>query len=248
MGTGMNGDAPATASFPTTHWSLVIQAGSPESPQARPALETLCSAYWYPLYAFIRRKGNDADRACDLTQDFFARLFEKDMLAAADHRRGRFRSFLRVACRNFLIDTWRHKASVATTPISIDARDAEGRYLVEPADNLTAERLFDRTWALTLLDRVMTILAAEYAESRRSDLFDQLKIVLTEGKGTVRSAVLAERLGMFDDAINITSHRLRKRCRAVLQEQIAATLDDSSELDDEIRSLFDALRPESAHR
>ena len=108
------------------------------------ALEELCSVYWYPLYAFIRRKGNDPDRALDLTQDFFARLLEKDILAAIEHRKGRFRSFLRVACKNFLIDAWRHKRDVATTSISIDARDAEGRYLVEPADNLTPERLFDR--------------------------------------------------------------------------------------------------------
>jgi RNA polymerase sigma-70 factor (ECF subfamily) len=248
MNQDVNREAPATASFPTTHWSLVIQAGSPASPQARAAVEALCSAYWYPLYAFIRRKGNDPDRALDLTQDFFARLFEKDILAAVEHRKGRFRSFLRVACRNFLIDAWRHKADVATTPISIDARDAEVRYLVEPADNLTAERLFDRAWALTLLDRVMAILAAEFADSGRSELFEQLKIVLTEGKGAVRSAVLAERLGMSEDAINTASHRLRKRYRAILQEQIVATLDDPAELDDEIRSLFDAIRPESAHR
>jgi RNA polymerase sigma-70 factor (ECF subfamily) len=244
----MDGDAPGTASFPTTHWSLVIQAGAPGSPQARAALETLCSAYWYPLYAFIRRKGNDPDRACDLTQEFFARLLEKGALAGVDQHRGRFRSFLRVACRNFLIDGWRHKADAATTPISIDAKDAEGRYLVEPSDNLTAERLFDRTWALTLLDRVMAILAAEFAASGRSELFDELKIVLIEGKGAVQSAVLAERLGVSENAVNIASHRLRKRYGEILREQIAATLDDPSELDDEIRSLFDAIRPESAQR
>ncbi len=218
MDHGVNRDAPATASFPTTRWSLVIQAGSAASPQARAALEALCSAYWYPLYAFIRRKGNDPDRALDLTQEFFARLFENDILAAIDQREGRFRSFLPVACRNLLIDAWRHKAGVATTPISIDARDAECRYLVEPADNRTAERMFDRAWALTLLDRVMANLAAEYADSGRSELFDQLKIALTEGKGVVRSAVLGERLGMSEDAVNTASHRLRKRYRAIVHE------------------------------
>jgi RNA polymerase sigma-70 factor (ECF subfamily) len=170
------------------------------------------------------------------------------VLAGVDQHRGRFRSFLRVACRNFLIDTWRHKADVATTPISIDARDAEGRYLVEPADNLTAERLFDRTWTLTLLDRVMALLAAEFAASGRSELFDELKIVLTEGKGAVRSAVLAARLGMSEDGVNTASHRLRKRYGEILRQQITATLDDPSETDDEIRSLFDAIRPESANR
>ncbi len=248
MDDGVNPNASATASFPTTHWSLVIQAGSPESAGARAALEQLCSAYWYPLYAFIRRKGNDPDRALDLTQDFFARLFEKKILASVNQHKGRFRSFLRVACRNFLIDVWRHKPDVATTPISIDARDAEGRYLIEPADHMTAERLFDRAWALTLLERVMAILAAEYADSGRSGLFDQLNIVLTEGKGAVRAAELAGRLNTTEHAVNSASHRLRKRYREILQDQIAATLDDPAELDDEIRSLFDAIRAESAHR
>jgi DNA-directed RNA polymerase specialized sigma24 family protein len=244
MDDGVNPIAHSTASFPSTHRSLVIQAGSPESVEARAALEQLCSVYWYPLYAFIRRKGNDPDRALDLTQDFFARLFEKEILASVDQRKGRFRSFLRVACRNFLIDLWRRKPEIATTPISIDAHDAEGLYLIEPADNMIAERLFDRAWALTLLERVMAILTAEYAESGRSALFEQLKIVLTEGKGAVRAVQLAGWLGMSEDAINTASHRLRKRYRAILQEQIAATLDDPSEMDDEIRSLFDAIRTE----
>ncbi len=238
----------AASTFPMTRWSLIIRAGTPGSPEARAALEEICSVYWYPLYAFIRRKGNPPDRALDLTQEFFASLLEKDLLLAVDRRKGRFRGFLQVACRNFLIDAWRHKADVATTPISIDARGAEGRYLVEPADNLTAERLFDRAWALTLLDRVMAILTAEYADSGRTELFEQLKIVLTEGKGAVRSAVLAERFRTSEEAINTARTRLRKRYRAILQEQIAATLDDPSDLDDEIRSLFDAIRPESAHR
>ena len=193
-------------------------------------------------------QGNDPDRALDLTQDFFTRLFEKDLLASVDHRKGRFRSFLRTVCTNFLIDTWRRKPEAEINPISIDARDAEGRYVIEPADNVTAESLFDRAWAITLLDRVLALLAAEYAESGRAELFDHLKVVLTEGKGAVRAAVLAERLGMPENAVNIANHRLRERYRAILQEQIAATLDDPSEMDDEIRSLFDAIRPEPKNR
>ena len=188
MNPDVNADRPATASFPTTHWSLIIKAGTPASSQARAALEELCSAYWYPLYAFIRRKGNAPDRALDLTQDFFARLLEKDILTAVDQRKGRFRAFLQVACKNFLIDAWRQKREVSATALPIDARTAEGRYVIEPADNMTPERLFDRAWAFTLLDRVLTLLAAEYAESNRAELFNQLKIVLTEGKGAVRAA------------------------------------------------------------
>jgi RNA polymerase sigma-70 factor (ECF subfamily) len=239
---------PATSTFPMTRWSLVITAGTPGSPEARSALEELCSVYWYPLYAFIRHKGNPPDRALDLTQDFFARLLEKDLLRTIDRRKGRFRGFLRVACKNFLIDAWRRRREGSATAIPIDGRTAEGRYVNEPADSMTPERLFDRSWALTLLDRVLGLLGAEYAATRRAELFDQLKVVLTEGKGAVRAAELAARLGMSEEAVHTASHRLRRRYREILQEQIAATLDDPSELDDEIRSLFDALRTEPAIR
>ena len=237
-------DDPAPRSFPLTHWSLVIRAASEPSTQARAALDELCRAYWYPIYAFIRRKGNDPDRAFDMTQDFFVHLFEKDVLASARKGKGRFRSFLRVICRNFLIDAWRKKPATANTPISIDARDAEGRYLVEPADNVTAEHLFDRTWALTLLERVLAILSAHYTQTGRARLFDELKVVLTEGKGAVRAAVVAQRLGMSEDAVHIANSRLRRDYREILLKEIADTLDDPSELDDEIKSLFDAIRPE----
>jgi RNA polymerase sigma-70 factor (ECF subfamily) len=239
---------PATSAFPMTRWSLVTRAGMPGSPEARAALEELCAAYWYPLYAFIRRKGNPPDRALDLTQDFFARLLEKNLLLAVDRRKGRFRGFLRVACSNFLIDAWRQRREVSATAIPIDGRAAEGRYVIEPADDMTPERLFDRAWALTLLERVLGLLGAEYALSRRAELFDQLKVVLTEGKGAVRAADLGARLGMSEEAVYTAGHRLRRRYREILQEQIAATLDDPSELDDEIRSLFDALRTEPAIR
>ncbi len=180
-------------------------------------LEELCSIYWYPLYAFIRRKGNAPDRALDLTQEFFARLLEKDILTAADQRKGRFRSFLQVTCKNFLIDTWRRRREVSATAISIDARTAEGRYVIEPADNMTPDRLFDRAWAFTLLDRVLALLASEYAEPNDARLFNQLKVVLTEGKGVLRVAELAARLGMSEGAVNNATHRLRKRYREILR-------------------------------
>jgi RNA polymerase sigma factor (sigma-70 family) len=248
MNPGDNPDRGAPASFPTTRWSLIVEAGTPESSGARAALEELCSAYWYPLYAFIRRKGSPPDRALDLTQDFFSRFLEKAMLTSVDRSKGRFRAFLQVACKNFLIDEWRQEREVSATAIPIDARTAEGRYVVEPVDDMTPERLFDRAWAFTLLERVLGLLAAEYAEPRRAELFDQLKVVLTEGKGSVRAAEVAARLGISESAVHTASHRLRKRYREILQEQIAATLDDPAELDDEIRSLFAALRPGSAYR
>ncbi len=240
MNPDVNPDGAAKASFPATHWSLIIKAGTPESPLARAALEELCSIYWYPLYAFIRRKGND--RQSRLTQDFFARLLEKDIFTTVDQRKGRFRAFLKATCKNFLIDAWRRNREVSATAISIDARTAEGRYVIEPADNMTPERLFDRAWALTLLDRVLDLLAREHAAEGRSELFEHLKIVLTQGKGAVSAATLAAELGKPKEAVYTAVHRLRKRYRQILEVQIAATLDDPSEMKDEIRSLFEAIR------
>jgi RNA polymerase sigma-70 factor (ECF subfamily) len=225
-----------------------VEASTPESSRARAALEELCSAYWYPLYAYIRRKGNPPDRALDLTQDFFARLVEKELLSSVGRCNGRFRAFLQLACRNFLIDEWRRNREVPAIAITIDGRTAEGRYMVEPVDGMTPERLFDRAWALTLLERVLGLLAAEYADMRRARLFDQLKVVLTEGKGAVRVADMAARLGMSESAVHTASHRLRKRYREILKQQIAATLEDPEELDNEVRSLFTALGTEPAGR
>src|SRR5262249_29217021 len=143
-----------TGSFPMTCWSLVVGASDRAGPAAREALATLCRAYWYPVYAFVRRKGYDPDDAQDLTQAYFARLPEKGVIAAADRRKGRFRAFLRTDCQHFLIDQYRRRRAreVATVPLSIDARDAEGHYQIEPAEEMTPDRLFDRAWALTLLD------------------------------------------------------------------------------------------------
>ena len=170
-------------------------------------------------------------------------MLEKGIIAAAEPGKGRFRAFLRTDCQHFLIDQFRRsKARGGGTPtVSIDAGGAEDRYRFEPADTLTPDRLFDRAWALTLLDRVLDLLAREYASKGRAELFDGLKAVLTQGKGTVPAATLAAELGKTEDAVNMAVHRLRKRYREILEEQIAATLDDPSEMEDEIRSLFEAV-------
>jgi RNA polymerase sigma-70 factor (ECF subfamily) len=235
---------PTSESFPTTRWSLVVAAGAPTSKRSRAALADLCSAYWYPLYAFIRRKGNDPDRALDLTQSYFARLLEKGIVAGADPSKGRFRTFLRTDCQHFLID--QHRRRIARegkiSPLSIDGGNAEDRYRYEPADTLTPDRLFDRTWASTLLDRVLDLLAREYSARGRSGVFDRLKIVLTQGKGAVPAATMASQLGTTESAVHTAVYRLRKRYREILQEEIATTLNNPSEIDDEIRSLFDAIR------
>ena len=234
------------SAFPSTRWSRVVAAADLATPEARLALSELCSAYWYPIYAFVRRKGNDAEKSLDLTQGYFTRLLEKGVLARADPRKGRFRGFLRTDCEHFLIDQHRREQAqqrgggVALIPI--DAQDAEGRYRFEPADTMTPDRLFDRAWAVTLLGRVLELLAAKYAESGNGEEFAHLKVVLTEGKGAVSAATLAERLGTSEGAVHSAVHRLRSRYRAILKDQIAATLDDPGEIEDEIRDLFEAIR------
>jgi RNA polymerase sigma-70 factor (ECF subfamily) len=206
-----------------------------------------CAAYWYPLYAFLRRHGQPPEVAADLTQEYFARLLETPVLAAADRTRGRFRAFLHTGCAFFLAglrDRERaRKRGGGRTPLSIDARDAEGRYLVEPADGLTPERLFDRAWALTLLGRALDRLAEEYAASGRAAVFEALRPALVDHRGSASHAELAERLGMSVGAIQQAASRLRKRYREVLCDEIAATLDDPTDdnVAAEIRDLFDAL-------
>jgi DNA-directed RNA polymerase specialized sigma24 family protein len=230
--------------FPTTHWSLVVQARSLASAEARAALAELCSLYWYPLYAFIRRKGNDADKALDLTQGYFTQLLAKAKIAEVDQSKGRFRAFLRTDCQHFLVD--QHRRSTARGGgiplISIDAHDAESRYRIEPTDHRTPDHLFDRAWALTLLNKVLRLLADEYARSDRTLTFERLKGVLTQGKLALPVATLAAEFATTEAAVHTAVHRLRQRYRRILEAQIAATIDDPSELDAEIRWLFEAVR------
>jgi DNA-directed RNA polymerase specialized sigma24 family protein len=232
--------------FPTTRWSRVVAAGDRAGPEARQAFAELCSAYWYPLYAFVRRKGHNSDEALDLTQDYFARLLEKGTVAAADPGRGRFRGFLLADCTHFLAHRWGHdraaKRGGGVAPLSIEARDAEGRYLREPAHNQTAERLFERDWAVALLERVLARLRREYHDSGRSSLFDTLKVVLSEDPRAVPQVELAERLGTSPGAVQVAVHRLRKRYRVLVRVAIAATVTDETEVEAEIRDLFAALK------
>jgi DNA-directed RNA polymerase specialized sigma24 family protein len=235
--------AQPTDSFPATRWSLVLAAGGRASPEARDALGTLCQKYWYPIYAFIRRKGYRPDDAQDLTQTYFARLLEKRVIARADRRKGRFRAFLRTDCLHFLLDDARRKRVRATVrkTLSIDAGDAERRYQFEPMDAMTTDRLLDRAWAVTLLDQVLGVLAEEYKAKGKSLVYDTLKVVLSEGKRAVPAAELAAQLGTTEDAVYTAAHRLRKCYREILEQTIAATLDDPSEVEDEIQSLFEAI-------
>jgi DNA-directed RNA polymerase specialized sigma24 family protein len=240
-------DPPAAARFPTTHWSRVIAAGNEGVPLAREALADLCRTYWFPLYAFIRRKGNGPERALDLTQAYFASLLERRTVAAADPTRGRFRSFLLADCCHFLAHDREHDAAARRggghALVSIDARDAEGRYLVEPSHVETPQRLFDRDWALALLDYVLASLRKEYEESGRGATFEVLKVVLEARSSRVPHSELAERLGTTVAAAQVAVHRLRKRYRDALRAAIADTVVEAADVDDELNDLFAALGP-----
>jgi RNA polymerase sigma factor (sigma-70 family) len=225
----------------------VAHALNPAAPEARAALAELCRAYWYPIYAFIRRKGHDPDEALDLTQDFFTRLLETDVLALADHRLGRFRAFLRTDCGFFLSHQQEKRRALkrggGQTALPIDGRDAEDRYLREPVDVTTPERLFDRTWVVNLLEDVLKQLAREYADTGRSAQFENLQDAIGKQSGQLSYAELAARTGTTEAAVQQAVQRLRKRYKAILRERIAATLDtpDEAAIDDEIRDLFTAL-------
>lgn len=231
--------------FPTTHWSRVVHSADRSSPEARAAIEALSSAYWYPLYAFIRRRGHDADDAADLVQDLFAHLLECDAFARADPRRGRFRTFLLAVCRNFLNDhdeeRQAQKRGGGLTIVSVDRLGAEGRYRFEPADALTPERLFERAWALALLERVLGQLRTEYEQAEKGALFDRLEPTPVGGLDAAPLAVIATELATTEGAIQAAAHRLRRRYRELIRTEISATVDDSSQIDDEIRDLFAAL-------
>ncbi len=233
--------------FPTTQWSRVIAAGKWDAPEARESLSALCAEYWYPLYAFVRRRGHAAEQAKDLTQDFFALVLEKDLLAKADPNRGRFRSFLRTVCSRFLANNFEYanarKRGGGNPVLPFDVLEAEGRYIREMADHLTPERIFDRSWTMTLLGSVLDQLRREYDDAGRLETFDELKDALIEGGQATPYATIAARLGSSEGAVRVAAHRLRRRYGILLRQQIAATVGDPAEVDDEIRALFGALGP-----
>jgi RNA polymerase sigma factor (sigma-70 family) len=231
--------------FPTTQWSRLVVASSGDAPEASEALSGLCRAYWYPIYAYIRHRRYTADQARDLTQDFFAYVLERDLFAQADPARGRFRAFLRTVCvRQLAARRDQEKAAKrggGRSFFSIDLLDAERRYAHEPADELTPERIFDRTWALTLLDRVVERLRGEYEDAGRSAKFEELIALLTRDSMSGAYSEVAVRLGTSEGNVRVAVHRLRLRYGLMLREEIAATVGDATQVEDEIRTLFAAL-------
>jgi RNA polymerase sigma-70 factor (ECF subfamily) len=231
--------------FATTHWSLVLALGAQDSRESREALETLCRLYWYPLYAYLRRQGHNPPEAEDLTQGFFVCLLERDALAAADPQRGRFRSFLLASLKHFVADQRdrdrAQKRGGGKGSMPLDIRGAEGRYCLEPADNLTAEKVFERRWAQTMLEMVLADLRRQYARDGKERTFERLKGFLrgTTAKGSY-SQVGAE-LDMTEAAVRVAVHRLRRRYRKLVREQIAQTVASPEDVEDEIRHLFAAF-------
>ncbi len=240
-------DPPPAACFPTTHWSRVAQAAGPPTPEALAALAELCGGYWYPIYALIRRKGYSADEALDLTQDYFTRLLEKGTVAAADPVKGRFRSFLLADCSFFLADRRDRdralKRGGGRPVLSIDARDAEGRFLREPSHHQAPERLFERDWALALIDRVFDKLHQHYSASGRSELFRRLRPLVSSELDAPSRDVVAAELGMTEGTLRVALHRVRARFAAGLREEVAATLQDAGDeaVEEELRALFAVL-------
>lgn len=236
---------PAQHRFHSTHWSVVNRAGDVQDSQHRQALESLFQAYWYPLYAFARRSGQDPHQAEDLTQAFFAKMLEKDFVSSADPERGKFRTFLLVMFKRFMINEYEHgqtqRQGGRLDHLSLDIESSEQRYALEPSDDWTPERLFDRQWAITLLNSVMSQLEAEHQRPEQRKLFRKLRGFLGGGRETPY-AEIAQELEIPASSLRVTVHRLRLRYREILRLEIAQTLDDPSEIDEELGYLRAAIR------
>jgi RNA polymerase sigma-70 factor (ECF subfamily) len=234
------------AAFVSTQWSTVLNAGRASSPEAQTALEKLCRSYWYPLYAFLRRSGQNEPDAQDLIQSFFANLIEHDWLATADPAKGRFRTFLLICLKRFVGGEARkahaQKRGGWNVVVALDDEDAARRYATELADGLAPDEVYDRRWALTLLERAWDRLREECETTGRLALFEHLRATQDGGTGTLSCGALAAALDSTESALKSALFRLRARHREVLRQEVAQTVRDSREVDDEIRHLLQVLR------
>ena len=239
-----NPSSGAGGKFAPTHWTVVLAARD-ATPGAQTALEKLCQTYWPPIYAFVRRQGKSSHDAQDLTQEFFARLLERNSLADVDRSKGKFRSFLLASLKNFLANEWNRahaqKRGGHNSFISIDANTVESSCCVDPPDHATAEKAFDRRWAMTLLDKTLARLRDEYRSDSKAVLFESLKETLTGERTSLPYSDLAQRLGTSEGNIKVAVHRLRQRYRELLRAEIAETVGSDDQVEDELRSLFAAL-------
>lgn len=235
----------AARDFASTHWSVVLTAGKQSSAGAEQAMETLCRSYWPAIYSFIRRQGHGPEEAKDFTQEFFRGLLGKNALANVDPSKGRFRSFLLASVKNLMANEW-HRARTrkrggGAPKFSLDEKLGEERYHVELADILSPDKLFDRRWAETLLERVLLRLRDEWNARDKQQRFDDLKVFLVERRGTVPFPEAAARLGITVPALRSMLHRLRQSYREVFTQEIAHTVAAPEEIEDEVRHLLAAL-------
>jgi RNA polymerase sigma factor (sigma-70 family) len=228
--------------FATTHWSVVLAAGQSADAQASEALEQLCRTYWYPLYAYVRRRGHGPEDAQDLTQEFFALFLRKEYFRLADRARGRFRTFLLHALEHFLVNEWKRaqcaKRGGGRTCLSLDVEGAEHRYANEPAVTMTPERAYEKQWATTLLEHVLSAVKQEYADAGNSRVFAELADSLWGKEGSVAFAEIGARLGLTEGAARGAMHRLRTRYRERLRREVAQTVAEPGEVDEELRYLI----------
>lgn len=233
--------------FATTQWSLVLAAGEDDSERSEQALADLCARYWYPLYAYVRRRGHDADDARDLTQAFFAKLLEKRDFRVADPKRGRFRSFLLSSMKNFLGGEWRKESAlrrgggVEVLPLDFDS--AEATYRLEPSHELSPEAIYERRWALGLLERAVLDLRGRYEKAGNLELFDALKGFLGGDDDVLPYSELSRRLGKSEGALRTAASRLRDQWRKRLRELVAETVQHEAEVPDELGRLVASVEP-----
>jgi RNA polymerase sigma factor (sigma-70 family) len=231
--------------FVSTRWTHVLAAANPEHPETQDAIAALCRTYWTPLYSYVRRRGHGPADAEDLTQGFFARLLRLESLTQVRRERGRFRAFLLAALKHYLADERdRERAAKRGAGLleALNARDAETRYQCEPIDPaVTPDQAFDRAWAMALLDRVTATLQQDYVDAGQRQLFETLSFCLTGSRSEVPYAELSFRLGMNEPAVRVAVHRMRKRYRDILREEIARTVSEPEEVDDELSHLRQAI-------
>lgn len=232
--------------FATTHWTIISTAArGTESLETHRALESLCQGYWFPLYAYLRQRGYGKDQAEDYTQAFFAHLLEKHGLQNVEPGKYRFRSYLLAALNNFVIDDWRRKQSPKRGKgkriLSLQIEEAEHRYSLDPIDDLTPERMFDRSWALTVIRRALDVLRSEYESAGKQRLFDGLKGQITPNQAARPYREAAAELGISENVARVTVHRMRARLGELVRNEVAETVSSSQELEDEIGELFAAL-------
>lgn len=234
--------------FATTHWSVVLAAGEGRTEPSRRALETLCAAYWYPIYSYVRRKGYNPEEAQDLTQEFFSQLIARDHFRLADPSKGKFRGFLLSTLDYFLAREWnrahRQKRGGQFTFISFDQQPPEERYQLEPADHDSPERKFLRQWALTVLKQAMKALQAECDANGKAALFREAKSLISGERDGAAYATISRVLEMGEGAVRVAVHRLRQRYGELLRREIAQTVASESEVEEELRYLLHALSPE----